>query len=57
MKNHPTLIAKPITGLETELMSNAHWMKDVPMKLSAQTFLDIIQQEAIPYINELEKTY
>ncbi len=57
LKNHPTLIAKPITGLETELMSNAHWMKDVPMKLSAQTFLDIIQQEAIPYINELEKTY
>ena len=26
-------------------------------QLSAQTFLDIIQQEAIPYINELEKTY
>lgn len=57
MKNHPTLIAKPIVNLENELMSNAHWMKDVPMKLSAQTFLDIIQQEAIPYINELEKTY
>lgn len=57
MKNHQTLIAKPIVGLENELMSNAHWMKDVPMKLSVQTFLDIIQQEAIPYINELEKTY
>lgn len=57
MKNHPTLIAKPIVGLENELMSNSHWMKDVPMKLSVQTFLDIIQQEAIPYINELEKTY
>lgn len=57
LKNHPTLIAKPIINLENELMSNAHWMKDVPMKLSAQTFLDIIQQEAIPYINELEKTY
>lgn len=57
MKNHPTLIAKPIVGLENELMSNAHWMKDVQMKLSVQTFLDIIQQEAIPYINELEKTY
>ena len=57
LKNHPTLIAKPIVGLENELMSNAHWMKDVPMKLSVQTFLDIIQQEVIPYINELEKTY
>ena len=51
------LISKPIVNLENELMSNAHWMMDVPMKLSAQTFLDIIQQEAIPYINELEKTY
>ena len=57
LKNHPTLIAKTIVNLENELMSNAHWMMDVPMKLSAQTFLDIIQQEAIPYINELEKTY
>ena len=57
LKNHPTLVAKPIIGLEDELMSNAHYMKDVPLKRSAQIFLDIIRQEAIPYINELEKTY
>ncbi len=57
LKNHPTLVAKPITELKTDLMSNAHYMQDVPLKRSAQIFLDIIKQEAIPYIQELEKTY
>ena len=57
LKNHPTLVARPIVGLEQDLLSNAHWMQDVPLKRSAQVFLDIIRQEAIPYINELEKTY
>lgn len=57
LKNHPTLVAKPITELRTNLMSNAHYMQDMPLKHSAQIFLDIIQQEAIPYIEELEKTY
>ena len=57
LKNHPTLVAKPIAELKTALMSNAHYMQDVPLKRSAQIFLDIIRQEAIPYIQELEKTY
>lgn len=57
LKNHPTLTARTIIGLEQELISNAHWMQDVPLKRSAQVFLDIIRQEAIPYIQELEKTY
>ena len=57
LRNHPTLVARPIIGLEQEMMSNAHWMRDVPLKRSAQIFLDIMRQEAIPYINELEKTY
>lgn len=57
LRNHPTLVARPIIGLEQEIMSNTHWMRDVPLKRSAQIFLDIIRQEAIPYINELEKTY
>ena len=55
LKNHPPLVAKPIIELEHEMMSNAHRMRDVPLKRSAQIFLDIIRQEAIPYINELEK--
>ncbi len=57
MKQHQTLAARPIVGLEHELMSNAHWMQDVPMKRSAQIFLDIIRQEVVPYITELEKLY
>lgn len=57
MKQHPTLAARPMVGLEHELMSNAHWMQDVPMKRSAQIFLDIIRQEVVPYITELEKLY
>lgn len=56
LKNHPTLIARPILGIDDGLMSNAHWMKDVPMKRSAQLFLDIIRDEAIPYIKALEET-
>ena len=55
LKNHPPLVAKPIIELEHEMMSNAHRMRDVPLKRSAQIFLDIIRQEAISYINELEK--
>ena len=57
LKNHPTLVARPITELKSILMSNAHYMQDVPLKRSARIFLDIIKQEAIPYIQELEKTY
>ena len=56
LKNHPTLIARPIHGIGEELMSNAHCMKDVLMKRSAQLFLDIIRDEAIPYIKALEET-
>lgn len=55
LKNHPTLVAEPIIELEHEKMSNVHRMRDVPLKRSAQIFLDIIRQEAISYINELEK--
>lgn len=56
LKNHPILIARPILGIDDGLMSNAHWMRDVPMKRSAQIFLDIIRDEAIPYIKALEET-
>lgn len=57
LKNHPNLVARPIAGLEQGLMSNAHWMQDVPMKHAAQIFLDIIKEEAVPYITALEKMY
>lgn len=55
--NHPTLVARPIVGIENKhLTSNAHWMQDVPMKRSAQLFLDILRQETVPYITQLEDT-
>lgn len=56
LRNHPTLVARPIAGLERQLMSNAHWMQDVPVKRSAQLFLDIIRDEVVPYIPILEES-
>lgn len=50
LKNHPTLAARPIEGLEMELMSNVHWMQDVPLKRSAKLFIDIVREEAVPYL-------
>lgn len=55
IKQHPTLVAKPIIGIEHELWSNAHWMQDVPMKRAAQLFLDIVKEEAVPYISALQE--
>lgn len=37
LRNHPTLVARPIVGLEQQLMSNAHWMQDVPPEASRPT--------------------
>lgn len=57
IRNHPTLVARPIIGLEKQqLFSNAHWMQDVPLKRSAQLFLDILREESVPYITTLEET-
>ena len=50
-------MARPILSLEQELMSNVHYMQDVPLKRSAQLFLDIIKEESIPYIAALEETF
>lgn len=55
LKNHPSLTARPIIGLEQELWSNAHWMQDVPMKRAAQLFLDIVKEEAVPYLTALQE--
>lgn len=55
LKFYPHLTARPIEGLEQELMSNVHWMRDVSMKKSAQLFLDIIKEEAVPYVKALQE--
>lgn len=57
LRHHPNLIARPIVGIEKQhLYSNAHWMQDVPLKRSAQLFLDILKNESIPYLTALEET-
>ena len=56
LRNHPTLVARPIVGLEQQLTSNAHWMQDVPKKRAAQLFLDIIRDEVVPYISVAEES-
>lgn len=48
------LVAKPIEKLDKELMSNAHWMRDVPMKRTAKAFLDIINEYSIPYFKSVD---
>lgn len=50
LHNYPELTARPIIGLERKLMSNVHWMRDVPTKKSAQLFLEIMKEETIPYL-------
>lgn len=54
MKDYPHLAARPIVGLEQELKSNVHWMRDVPLKCSAQLFMDVVKEEAVPYISALQ---
>lgn len=56
LRNHPTLVARPVVGLEQQLMSNAHCMQDVPKKRAAQLFLDIIRDEVVPYISVAEES-
>lgn len=56
LRNHPTLTARPIVGIEQNIWSNIHWMQDVPFKKSAQLFLDMLKSEAVPYMTTLEET-
>lgn len=57
LQYHKDLIARPIVGLTNQhIYSNSHWMQDVPLKRSAQLFLDILREESIPYLTALEET-
>lgn len=49
ISHYPNLIAIPIEGLEFDLVSNAHWMKDVPLKKSVEVFIDLVKDFAVPY--------
>lgn len=54
LKNYPNLVARTIVGLEQSLMSRAHYMRDVPLKRSAQLFLEILKDESVPYFTATE---
>ena len=54
LRNYPELTARPIIGLERKLKSNAHWMRDVPMKKSAQLFIEIMKEDTVPYLTEIQ---
>ena len=49
VSSYPNLVAKPIEGLEMLLNSNAHWLKDTHIKESAQAFLNIVREHAVPF--------
>lgn len=52
--NRPNLVAKPIVGLEQEILSNMHYLKDVHLKRSAVLLKDIIRDFAIPFMKMIE---
>lgn len=46
--NRPNLVFKPIVGMEREVVSNMHYLKDVHLKRSAVLLRDILKDFAIP---------
>lgn len=51
----PDLVAIPIDGFRDNLISNAHWMQDLPMKKSASILLRIIKDDVLPYFEATER--
>lgn len=46
--NRPHLVAKPIDGLEMELLSNMHYLEGTHLKKSAVLLRDVLKDYAIP---------
>ena len=51
----PELIAKPVSFLPDEIYSNAHWLKDAPVKHTMAEFMKIMTEYTIPYYNSLRQ--
>ena len=49
--NRPHLVAKPIEGLEMELMSNMHYLDGIHLKKSVVMLRDTLKEYAIPILN------
>lgn len=52
--NRPSLVAKPIEGLDMEITSFMHYRKNAHLKRSASMLFDILKDYAIPYFKALE---
>lgn len=54
IRNHSTLTARSIVGLEQPLMINVSRMFDMPVKCSTERFLKILKDEVCPRLSVLE---
>lgn len=52
--NRPNLVAIPIEGLEMDVVSNMHYLKDVNLKESAKMLRSYITDYAIPYYKMID---
>ena len=52
--DRPNLKAIPIEGLEGEFLSNVHYMADTYQKKSAEIFIKLIEDFAIPYFKSIK---
>lgn len=55
LDRYPELVAKPMSFFPDEIYSNAHWLKDAPVKQTMAEFLRIMQEDTIPYYQSLRQ--
>lgn len=55
LSHYPELVAKSMIDFPKETFSNAHWMKDAPMKQTMTEFLNIMSSYTIPYYKSLNQ--
>lgn len=55
LARYPELIAKPMDFFPDEIYSNAHWLKDAPIKHTVAEFLKIMRDYTIPYYKSLRQ--
>lgn len=55
LARYPELVAKPVDFLPDEIYSNAHWLKDSPVKHTMAEFMRIMKEYTIPYYNSMRQ--
>lgn len=54
IQNRPNLVARPIEGLEGEILSNMHYLADVHLKRSAVLLKEALTDYAIPLLRMMD---